>query len=558
MKNLSTCPVGQKKVVINGRYVVCVPADLLPPGKVFNAALADESSVGSFHGSTTCPVGQKKVVINGRYVVCVPANLLPPGKVFNAALAEETMGTRNYRVGKRDTLRTIAARYNTNPIEILRLNEHLPRRKDRNGRPVADFADLVVGQVIRVPDSPTRRPQGSSRGRATRVRNVAGLGDLGADDCPAGFHLVEGYVWDSCVFDQSGQACGNGGTYNDDGDCKGESSPDQGGGSDSPELAKILGSSIGLQAYNAWQSGQSGEEFASSFTQADFLANVAWLCSYANTLMLVPITVPFGLFLQIMCKVGGQSTSGQGTVEGGGCKLPGGGDGVVVNGTCVFPCGTNEYYSPSDDLCGCERPGYQRLDPNDVNSQCIAKDQYPQPCGKTDGDGFYIMQAGGPCIFGGSGDTCVVQNDAEGYWAGTFNDAGACIYDGAKTANIDNVCNAGETPWREPAKKNSGWFCLAPCGANEQLDMFDGMCACKTGFVRNAKDPQGDCIKKTSTTPSGGGPDKVPPEKKPAKKAPPVENKPTGGKKDDNTKWWVAGGVAVAGLAAYLGLRKKK
>lgn len=36
------------------------------------------------------------------------------------------------------------------------------------------------------------------------------------------------------------------------------------------------------------------------------------------------------------------------------------------------PCDSNEYYDKSDDSCGCERPGFRRQDPNNVNSPCIA------------------------------------------------------------------------------------------------------------------------------------------------------------------------------------------
>src|SRR5690606_5962148 len=125
--------------------------------------------------------------------------------------------------------------------------------------------------------------------------------------------------------------------------------------------------------------------------------------------------------------------------------------------------------------------------------------QYPLDCGY----GFYQAGPGEPCLFAGAGDSCSNDgSDGKGYWVGTFNKDGDCIYDKGKTdaAKPTWLCSdyPGSTLWRSPAA-GEGWVCLQGCGANETLDKSDGNCACNAGYKR---DSAGNCVKSSGNLPT--------------------------------------------------------
>ena len=532
----------------------------------------------------------------------------------------------NYRIHPNDTIVLIARRFQTTPEMIVRLNPNKRFVYSAVSRYDFAPGTLRVGDLIVVPDTgaaaPARRRQAlrdedcgpgqhlatlngrfvvcvsdlmgkscgnggtynehgecvgghgwAKKGLVTHpvakpnVRSVADIiarrrrGGLRDEDCGDGQHLVDYGDYVACVSDNTGQPCGNGGTYNDYGECVGGS---DGGAMEA--LQKILGAAGGQAAYNAYQSGVDGSSYAASLGLGGWNAGKT-LCAIVAVVGTV-LLGPFGAFLAAMCAAGASMYGGGGDNNGGGgaegqpCKTSSGADGVVYNGNCVVPCDQNEYYDPNDKQCGCERPGFQRQDPNDVNSPCLNLNEYPRPCGKPD-SGFYVMEPGGECVFAGAGDTCQQVEPDGGFTYGTYAKNGACIPDAAKTAanKPEWLCEQyggppGSIVWFD--KLNNVWHCLAPCGPNETLDLNDGMCACNNGFKRDAV---GTCVETSAAPPGGGGPPKTVPAKVPPKgidDKPPVKPKPTGEKKEGGNGLLYGAAAVLAGLALWLGTRKKK
>lgn len=423
----------------------------------------------------------------------------------------------NYKVRPDDTIVTIARKFKTTAENLVRLNP--TKRFIYSAVSRYDFApgSLRVGDLVVVPDTgaaaPARRRQAPRADARTLARVVAqrrrGLAD---EDCGDGQHLVDFGDYVACVSDLTGQPCGNGGTYNDYGECEGS---DDGVIN---ALQKILGMGGGQAAYNAYQAGQDGGGFANSLSDSA-RQQIKSICGYLNDLN---------------AATGG--AAGVLAVTG----LPG------------------AFYSFLTAACYAIR----KIEEGDEQPDQPPPDQtYPQPCGAPD-SGFYIMEPGGECLFAGAGDTCQqVEPDTGGFVYGTYDKQGACIPDAAKTAanKPEWLCEQyggapGSIVWLDPL--HNVWHCLAPCGPNETLDKSDGMCACNAGFKRDAV---GTCVKSSSAPPGGGGPPKTQPGKVPPSgidNKPPV--KPTTQKKESGNGLLYGGAALLAGLALWLGTRKKK
>ena len=460
------------------------------------------------------------------------------------------MDTIKYRVGPNDTILTIARRFRVKPAVIAQLNQH--KGIVRSSITEWDFrpGSLRVGDLLNVPNTLPRPPR-----QHVRTGRRAGVSD---EACGDGQHLVDFGDYVGCVSDLTGQPCANGGTYNDYGECVGGN---DGGMSIQEALDKILNIAGGGAAYNAYQAGQDGATYASNLGPEgrETFRNVCKVV--IGSMAYSVIGWPFIPFIVAGCNWITENDQKKDPTEGSPCQLPGGGNGKIVNGSCVNPCSENEFYDPADDSCGCERAGFRRQDPNDYNSPCIDLNKFPQPCGAKAGDGFYIMEPGGECIFSGAGDTCQQVEPAGGFVYGTYAKNGACIPDAAKTkANKPEwLCEQyggppGSIVWLSPL--DNAWYCLQPCGPNETLDKSDGMCACNSGYKR---DKAGTCVK-SSTTPPGGGeqPPKTPPGKVPPKGGDKPPIKPTTTKKEEGNGLLYAGAGALALLALWLGTRKKK
>lgn len=426
------------------------------------------------------------------------------------------MQTTRYQVRPDDTIVSIANRFRTTPEVIAQLNYQKGIVYSAVSRYDFKPGSLRVGELLVVPTTgagdPGRRRQAPRRRPGVRPqgRRAQGLRD---EDCGDGQHLVDFGDYVGCVSDNSGQPCGNGGTYNDYGECEGGGVVDY--------LQKLLGIGGGQAAYNAYQSGQDGKSYVESLSEAA-RQQVKALCGYLN---------------EINVATGG--ATGVLVITG----IPG----AFLNFLTVA-CYTVNQFTQGDQPDQGDQPA----------------EQYPKPCGAKPDDGFYILEPGGPCLFAGAGDTCQRVEPGGGFVFGTFNDQGACIPDADKTAanKPDWLCDAyqgapGSTVWFD--QQNNVWYCLAPCGPNETLDPSDGMCACNAGYKR---DKVGTCVKSSGTVPGTGGggpPAKTPPAKVPPKgidDKPPV--KPAGGKKEESNGLLYGGAAALVALAIYLGTRKKK
>lgn len=411
---------------------------------------------------------------------------------------------QRYVVGKNDNIVSIAKRFGTTPAGIAFLNKDKGIVRSAvvgvgyDFRPGAlQVRDTVVVPARQRPYGRQRRPQAAiMRQGQGRVRDGE-YGLLGDEDCGDGQHLVDFGEYVACVSDLEGQPCGNGGTYDQYGDCIGSESSDGGA---MEALQKILGTSGGASAYSAYQSGVSPDDYVNSMGSSGWNAGRT-LCAVVALIGTV-LLGPFGLFMAAMCAAGART-----------------------------------YDQPPENV--------------------PPEEKYPKDCGS----GFYQNGPGEPCKFAGSGDSCNdIDPSTGGHIEGTYNDDGLCIPDADKTAAnkptwlCDQAGMPNGTVWFD--QLNNVWFCLQPCDANETLDPSDGLCACNKGYARNAS---GVCVKGGSGTP-GTGTDKTQPGKvKPkVEEKPPVKpDKPLAEKKESNAIYY-AGAALLGGIALWLGLRKKK
>ena len=367
----------------------------------FNAGTRS-AYVGCISGSTasSCSLQGKPGVVSEYGVCLLPCGL---GTRFNATTQKcepvaNTVPTKAYRITAGDTVKKIAARLGVTTTAIVALNARYGIKK--NGRRL-DLRVLPVGQFLRVPAGPLR----------TAPQYRGGLGVEPVDGtCPPGFTFDDGWVWDSCIFDAAGQACGNGGTYNDDGECVGESSG--GGGSDGGDdggaaLANALSLPGMQQAWSAYQNGQDGTSWAAGQSASTLAAFGG--CGVVSVLSALFGLGPFAAFVMAACAY--KAASGNGDSDG---------------------------------------------NPN-------SGDTYPKECG-TPGSGFYQFEAGGSCDFGGAGDYCL---DANGT-SGMYDTQGNCVM---KTGGAPCLTPNGFQGTTDST--NACWVDACPAGKKANADESD-------------------------------------------------------------------------------------
>lgn len=436
-----------------------------------------------------CDVAGRGGVINAFGVCFQPCG---PGTVFDATSGSckdlpGTVPTALYVVNAGDSVAKIARKLGVTTTAVVALNPRLGIVQRSTG---LDLRSLIAGAPIRVP------------GKAIRGGALAGPSTYedanGDNQCPAGWDLDVGLIYDSCLFGQRGQPCGNGGTYDDDGNCKGESSGgggDDGGGSDPSDsaLTTALGMPGGGNAYSAYQAGVDPATYANSLSVGGRYA----ICTIAAIVGLL-LSGGFAVFIAGVCA---SATASKGADNGGGSGS--------------------------------------------------GNDEYPKPCGAA-GSGFYEFEPGAPCAFAGAGADCdgqfgVGKYDANGEcivvtggaqcgtpngFAGHTNSSQQCIVDQCpadKKANQDETdCIALSAPPATPPGTNPGTGGVKPGPANP---------------------------------PKGGGGAAPPPKDKPPSVKPQANAKSGGKKESSNTLLYVGAGVAAAaavGLALYQKKGKKK
>ncbi len=400
---------------------------------------------------------------------------------------------RRYKVAPKDNIFVIARRFNTSPEIIARLNANKGIRTTRSGW---DFrpGSLLVGDYLIVPAT------GAGAPGAVKIKRSRG-------------QRPQRLQRRARVNGLSDESCGEGWHAEEDFWGNVECIPDEnydwggdGGGSDSggsdggdEDWKSYLSVPEVASAINAWQSGQDGTSYANSVSDNE----VSSLSSWCGVL----------IFLAGLSVIGGP----------------------FVAAYCAALKAREASQAGSDTPSGGSSP------------------QYPVDCGY----GFYQAGPGEPCLFAGAGDSCESNNeDGKGYWVGTFDKDGKCIYDKQKTAtaNPSWLCNAPAVPVLDPTP-GWGWSCLE-CGDHEDLLPATAECVCSNSYHR---DSTGSCVQSSGTIP-GGTPDKKPakpvtPEKKPDKPSPIT---PTVEKKDwGNTPYYAAAGVFGV-LALWLATRKGK
>ncbi len=196
------------------------------------------------------------------------------------------------------------------------------------------------------------------------------------------------------------------------------------------------------------------------------------------------------------------------------CKTASGEYGKLnSNGGCDFILrpipgpGTTNVTAPVATKPAPSCPAGKKYDPSINPDMCIAEN-FGSPCNTKAGPG--VIDAFGACFFDGVGNPC-----GNG---GVYDSSGNCINEKGAISATKTTPTPTEVPLTKSQRDaecrllygaNSAailfqgtWSCNV-CGADEQIDPVDSLCACKSGTVRKTPgDTMSPCVPKVNPQPA--------------------------------------------------------